>query len=103
MENSHARHIEAWIELAGSDLSQKELVLLFEQAIQAIWARSLTPLSEVTLTAIFERVLSNTQKKFPLLSHIKIEPEGVGLKGLNGKAVELSIDELKRAFRFFLV
>ena len=102
MDNNHAKNIHAWIEKAAEGLPQKELIVVFELAVQAVWERSLIPLSEVTLVAIFERVLHNTQKQFPLFADIRLESNGVVLKGLNGRAAELSISELKKAFQFFL-
>ena len=101
MDNDHAQFTKDWLDKATEGLSSQQIVTLVERAIGALWERSLTPLSEVTLCAIFERVLNNTQKKFPLLIHLTLESNGVQFNGLTEKASELDSTKLKDAFQFF--
>lgn len=101
--SSHSKHVDDWIEKNVGGVPSEKLLIIFGEAIQAIQKRAGATLSEVTLSAIFDRVLHMSQQKFPLLSNVKIESKGIVLDALAGHASDLARDEITAAFRFFLI
>lgn len=99
----HATQVDAWLERTADGLPSDRLIRLFEEAIRALQRRTLVTLSEVTLTAIFDRVLYQSQKHYPLLSGLKIETDGISLDGLRSEVNRLKPAQLTEAFRFFLI
>lgn len=95
--------VDAWIRGNAEGLAQVPLVSLFAHAIQAIQDRTVITLSNVTLAAILDRVLYQSQKRFPLLLGMKIQPEGISLEGVLSRAAFQDPAEIKEAFRFFLI
>ena len=98
-ESQHAAVVDAWLKRSAKGLPSAALVQLFGAALGAVWTRTLTPLGEVTLTAIAQRVLHNAAEKFTFLSSLKIEPTGIDCEGLNAP----SDSELIEGIRFVLV
>jgi hypothetical protein len=80
-EGGHAASVDAWLERAGgAGLSSAALLQLFEAALGALWARTVTILGEITLTAIADRVLHDAAQKVPLFSSLRVEPNGTGIR-----------------------
>lgn len=103
-EGHHAASVDAWLERSAKDRSPKVLLELFEAALGAMWARTLTTLGEVTLTAIAERVLHDASEKFPLFSSLKVDPtSGIQLDGLLQQVRSVHAAELREGSRFVLV
>lgn len=100
-DERHSKQVDAWIATHAGELPSEKLLLLFGEAVRAIRKRAAVTLSEVTLDAIFGRVLYTSQKKFPLLS--KLKNESTGLDDLLAHAEDIDRDEIQEAFRFFLV
>lgn len=99
----HAKQVDAWIKQMAGGLPSERLLRLFYDAICAIHNRSAKTLSDVTLSAVFDRVLLASQKKFSLLAKVRFESKGVSLDALFVQSSDLAGDEIKDAFRFFLV
>lgn len=99
----HSKQIDDWIRQNASGLPSEKVVIIFGEAIQAIQRRAGATLSEVTLSAIFDRVLHMSQQRFTLLSKVKIESKSIVLDALIGSASDLERDEITDAFRFFLI
>jgi hypothetical protein len=99
----HSKQIDDWIRQNSGELPSEKLVVIFSEAIQAIQKRAGTTLSEVTLGAIFDRVLHMSQQKFTLLSQAKIASNGIALDALMVHASNLERDKIIGAFRFFLI
>jgi hypothetical protein len=102
-DQPHSKQVDIWIKQNTTGLSPDKLLLIFEAAIQAIQKRTAITLSEVTLAAIFDRVLYMSQKKFPILSVLKFESNGISFDGLMANAKQLKSHEITEAFRFFLI
>lgn len=99
----HTYQVDVWIKQNANGLPAEQLLIIFTAAIRAIQKRAATTLSEVTLTAIFNRILYTCQKKFPLLSETKTEQKDVSFDKIVEQARGLQPDEITNAFRFFLI
>ena len=99
----HAIQVDAWISQIPPGLTSDRIVFLFADAIWAVQKRAVTTLSEVTLTAVFDRVIHQSQKEFPLLSGMKYESRGISMDGILSQMNRYPPDEIIKALRFFLV
>lgn len=75
-EPSHSTAVDLWLARSIGDASPVEIVGRFEVAFEALWARAVTTLGAVTLTAIAERVLTTATGRHPFLSAINPRPNG---------------------------
>jgi hypothetical protein len=73
----HSEAVKTWRDGWGGNLSQHELVDLYERALDALWRRAHLSLGEISLMAIVDRVLHEGAEKFPHLTALKIETSGV--------------------------
>lgn len=96
-------HVAAWLTRNAADIPPEELLKLVDRALQGVWQRSVVILSDVTLAAICERVLHNSQRQFPLLASVTLGPEGIQLNGIADRIGTLKTGELKEAVQFLLV
>ena len=71
--DAHIKLIKDWENSNANGLNSDQQLRLLEKAIRAIELRAGTTLSVVTLTLILDRVLHESQDKFPLLSQAFIE------------------------------
>lgn len=102
--NQHAAIVDAWFERSAKDLSRELRLRLLEAALGALWSRIKTTLGEVTLTAIAERILSDTAEAFPLLSGLKVDPvHGFDSRELSARISSVDSAKLDKAIRFVLV
>jgi len=99
----HSKQVDDWIKQNAAGLSSEKLVVIFGAAIQAIQRRAEVTLSEVTLTAIFDRVLHTSRKEFPFLSDVKLESSRIALDALMTHVDDLERDTVTEAFRFLLI
>jgi len=99
----HVEQVHIWIKQAGNGLPSEKLAQLFSLAIQRLWQRSQSTLSETTLIPIFERALLNSQEKFPLLLGLKFDLSGPCFVEALTKPSNYTTAELTEAFQYFLV
>ena len=97
---SHTLQVEAWMAQTIPGLTSEQLISLFSEAIRVLQKRTLITLSEVTLNAVFDRVLHQSQMEFPLLSEVKIDSKGLSFDGIPDHHKPAEITE---AFLFFLI
>lgn len=83
-------------------LSPEQLVQLYAEAILALRKRILFTLSEVTITAILDRVLHESQQEYPLLSELKTSTDGIETSDLLSKLDGHSSAEIIEAFQFLI-
>ena len=103
-EGEHGACVDAWLERAAGGLSPERLLELFEAAFAVLWARTSTPLGEVTMTAIAERVLYNASEKFPMFSSLEVDPSsGIHCGELRDRIGSARSTELIEGLRFMLV
>lgn len=69
----HAACVEAWLQAIEPDL----LIPQFERALKSLWRRAEATLGEVTLSAIFERVLCVTSESQPCVTTLKLDRSGL--------------------------
>lgn len=101
---AHRDCVDAWMLRAGAaELPPEELVQTFDEAAAALWQRALVTLGEVTLGALFERVLCTSTEQFPLLAPVTVGAEGLSCEGLRAQASAVPREELASALRFVLV
>jgi hypothetical protein len=100
--NQNAREVDQWIQRHLEGLPANRIVSLFGAAIQELLNRALATLSEVTLNAVLDRVLFQSQQKYPCLSGLKFENFRLHPDGLAHSFGE-NPAEVTEAFRFFLI
>jgi hypothetical protein len=99
----HAAIVDAWLERSAKDLSPELRLRLFDAALRALWNRIKTTLGEVTLTAIAERVLSDTSEAYPIFSSLKVEAaHGFDCRELSERIGSVPDAELNKAIGFVI-
>ena len=103
-EAQHKARVDGWVERTAAGAAPAVRVKLFDEALSALWTRTLTTLGEVTLTAIADRVLSNASEKFPVFAALTVQPTA----GIQARALLEHLDatdeaELEGGIRFVLV
>lgn len=103
VDSIHKTRVSSWAGPNAEALSAEQLIRLFGAAIRAVEQRSLATLSNVTLMVVVDRALRECVEKFPVLSEIKAQPQGMDLGALLGKSAGLEIKELREALEHLLV
>ncbi len=101
-DNSHSAAVELWVESAVSGLSAAETFEDLDEALGALWRRSVRTLGDVTLMAIADRVLHDAAEKFPLLSPLTVDSNGLRFEQLRARAAALGQVQALEASRFVL-
>jgi hypothetical protein len=103
-QGKHAVRVDAWLERSAKDLSREDLLQIFDAALGALWARTVTTLGEVTLTAIAERVVHSAAERFLFFSSLEVEPtRGISCGELRDRIGAVPDVELREGIRFVLV
>ena len=97
----HASFVDSW--LARAEPEPHRVVLLLDAALHALWARTELALGELTLHAIFDRVLHTTAERFPPFGSIVMSEDGPSCEGLRSVAATMPRSELMAGVRFLLV
>lgn len=100
--NPHRAHVDAFIRRAAAGSSSERLVRSFEAAAFALWRRAHRTLGDITLTAIFDRVLYNAAEQHPLLASLEVGASGLDCEELREQSSGLDPDELAEGIRFLL-
>ena len=100
---AHIKQVEAWERKNVHGLSLEKQVKLFGKASHAIEQRTLKTLSSVTLQVVIDRVLHQSTNKFPLLSEVKLEPQGLNFEVLIRNSKNHNSEQLREALRCLLV
>lgn len=99
----HHACIDALITRTGDQLPPLRRLRVFEAAFNTIWRRARITLGEVTLTAIFNRVLHNATEQFPELSALKVASDGINCRELERRLDGLERPALAEGLRYVLV
>ena len=86
----HIKQVEAWERKNADGLSLEKQLKLFEKAFHAIEQRTLKTLSNVTFQVVLDRVLLQNTDKFPFLSEVKLEPQGLNFEVLIRNSADLT-------------
>lgn len=102
---NHPAVVDAWLKRAQKEVGPDGLLELFERAVHELWACAHETLSEITLRAIFDRVLSNASERYPMVASLKVSDAGVSFADFKPvqQAESLELRELDEAFRFVIV
>lgn len=73
--------------------------MLFERAFAALWQRAKTPLGPITLVAIVDRVLHEGVRRFPVLSVLEVDDQGLKTTGLAERASTAAPGEVTDAIQ----
>lgn len=76
---------------------------LFIKAIQAVRQRSLSTLSRVTVAAVLERILYESKEKFPLLSPIVSDADGLHFNDFFEQVPSSKTEDLNNALEELLL
>lgn len=98
----HLIQVEAWKQ-QNSAVSSHEMPRLQIKAIQAVRRRSLESLSNVTVTAVVDRTLLENQEKFPILSSVTYDAQGLQFNKLLEETHNSQSDELREALQELLI
>ena len=79
------------------------MINLFVNAIQAVHKRSLNTLSKVTVGAVVDRTLHECQEKFPLLSKISSEPDGLHFTHFFDQIQKVKQQEVQDSLEYLLI
>jgi len=98
----HAKQVEAWKE-KNAELSSSEMTLLYVKAIQAVYKRSLGTLSLVTVVAVVDRTLHECKEKYPLLSAVESDAEGLHFGKMLNQLQNSKPEDSQKVLHEFLI
>lgn len=101
--NNHKEQVKLWEERNAPDLRDEQIIKIFENAILTVERRCLVTLSNITVQVVLDRVLHEGHLKYPPLSFITVELEGLNFSGLNHHSENYKIEEMKDALRYLLI
>lgn len=99
---TYSRLVQDWENKNTNDMSPIQKVILLEKAVHVIEQRALMTLSRITLEVILDRVLQQSNEKFPVLSEVKLINQQLSFQGLINTSSHKP-EELIEALRFFLI
>lgn len=101
--DNHAKHVALWEKKRTKELTVEDQIIVYGVAVNALEKKATATLSRVTLLVILDRVLHQSQKKFPILSDALIKDDTIsfGPLVLNSKT-KLDPESIE-ALRYFLV
>src|SRR5262245_31898353 len=100
-ESDHDTCVRAWLERSAGASSSNHPLEALEHAFMVMWQRAHLTLGKVTLNAIAGRVLYSTGRKYPMLSPLTLDEQGLRGGELIGGSPDQS--ELENAVRSLLV
>jgi len=69
---THAEIVSEWFERTAKACPTRDLAPLFGRALLAVWERARVTLGEVTLRAVFDRVLGAARQRFPCIARLRL-------------------------------
>lgn len=80
-----------------------EIVKVEEDLISKIWERLLPTLGEITLSAIFRRILRKVSKIYPLFLEVTVTGKGLDFRKMAGDHLEEEmVKEIKQGFSLII-
>ena len=98
---THSECVDSWLARARPELTPAREIDLYDRAFAAIWSHAHRTLGEITLTAIVDRVLTRSLKRYPLLAKVRVIDASLSLAPLHGEAAHHPHNG--EALRFVLV
>ena len=100
--NIYAQLVQDWEDKNAVDLPLTQRAILLEKAVHVVEQRALMTLSKVTLEVIFDRVLHQSNEKFPILSNVKLKNKQLSFHELHNDKGHKP-EEIVEALRYFLI
>ncbi|HMJ12462.1 MAG TPA: hypothetical protein VK524_13650 [Polyangiaceae bacterium] len=101
-DDGHEGRVDDWLAQTAS-LPSEALLQAWERAFGALWQRTHQTLGEVTLTAILDRVLRRSAKRYPRLACLQAVATGISCKELSAQAGDVSREELVESVRYAML
>jgi hypothetical protein len=101
-ESAHAAVVTAWAS-RRRDSSPEPILDGFERVFGALSRRAQVTLSEVTLSAVVDRVLYRARERYRLLTAARLDGPRIRCDELRAQAAELDPEQLVEAVRFVLI
>lgn len=95
--------IEDVIESRVAQARKEEVLTIYQDLLQTIWNRILPTLGRVTVVVIIERALTITQKKYPILRHLRVVQEGIDFQEMQMHVDEVGHDRLREGLNELIV
>jgi hypothetical protein len=105
-KQDHTTVVDAWLEDRAEEGRSTAAAVggLLLDALRAMWSRTRTTLGDVTLAAIFERVLVTARESSPVIAKIKLRvTEDFAIDLDPGAVREVGRDEMRAATRDLIV
>jgi hypothetical protein len=87
-ENSRHEAIERAVKERITQARKEEVLDIYDELLKTIWNRIHPTLGRVTVMAIMERALAITQESYPVISNLRVTPEGVSFRNLGQRLKE---------------
>jgi len=101
--SNHGVTVDTWL-AQFARASSGDLLLVLDAALGALWRRTRSTLGEITMTAIFDRVLYNASEKFAFCGLLEVAAsDGVRTRRLLEHPGPLEAAELLRGMRHLVV
>ena len=99
-----AAYVDEWLARAAKGAGRSQPTKLLEEGIRALWRRTDVTLGEVTLTAIADRVLTNSAERFPFLGAVTAQTcsEERVWNAVHERAAQTDREEVYRGVRYVL-
>jgi hypothetical protein len=78
---------------------KEEVLEIYEELLQTVWDRILPTLGRVTVMAIMERAITLTRDSFPVVSRLKVSPDGLVFDELRSRVEASELDTIREALR----
>lgn len=98
LKKSHADWVNAWMRKTVDGLSRKQLLVLFDKALDALWRNAAQSIGEISLEVIGNLAKESSLSKHPTLASIRIGPGGLSFQDVE----TLPDQELKAGFSSLL-
>lgn len=91
--------VEQIINKRIKDARKAEVLLIYEDLLQAVWDRILPTLGRVTTIAIMERAIVLTKEHYPIIGKLEVGAKGVLLERLKESIEESEPDIVRDALK----
>lgn len=103
MNHRQTEQVQSWIDKVSIGLSPKQLSVIFEQGLAAIFNRANVNISRFALVSILDRAHYESVIRYPFLNTLKITDNGFDFIEFNKALLDLTEDQLIKAFRCLIV
>jgi hypothetical protein len=96
----HLSRVKIWAESLILNLSNEQLLDLFENAVGSIWRQTALTISDVTINAVFQRAVFLSSENFSILKKLRVDDDKIDFTELRAqKLLPRDSKEISRAFQ----